>query len=156
MEHIERPDEALKIVRRNLSKNGFVFVVFPPYYSPYGAHQQILPRKTIGPVPYNKLPYLQLLPKSWFLRLISGDSAANREVERLSGIRLTANRFEKAVDAAGLTVREKTLFLSRPTFALRYGIPVIGAGPLGKLPVLRDLIVTGAYYLLEKADAPRA
>ena len=63
MEHIERPNEALEIVCRHLNKNGLIFVAFPPYYSPYGAHQQILPRKTIGSVPYNKLPYLQLLPQ---------------------------------------------------------------------------------------------
>jgi SAM-dependent methyltransferase len=152
MEHLDRPADALRVVRDHLSENGLVFVVFPPYCSPYGAHQQIIPRKTIGPVPYNKLPYLQLLPKSWFLRLISGGSAANREVERLNGIRLTIRRFEKAVETAGLAVRAKKLFLSRPTFALRYGLPVMGAGWLGKLPGLKEVMVTAAYYLLGRVD----
>lgn len=155
MEHLERPDKALGIVRGHLSEDGLVFVVFPPYYSPYGAHQQILPRKTIGPVPYNKLPYIQLLPKPWFLELVSGNSAANEEVRRLSNIRLTTGRFEKAVEMAGFAVKEKRLFLSRPTFALRYGAPVINAGLLGKLPLLREMLVTGAYYLLEQAGAAR-
>ncbi len=154
MEHLESPEDALGIVRRRLSENGLVFVVFPPYYSAYGAHQQILPRKSIGPLSYNKLPFIQLLPRSWFLRLISGDSGANREVERLSGIRLTIRRFERAVGAAGFAVRAKALYLSRPTFALRYGLPVVGAGPFGKLPGLNEVLVTGAYYLLEQANVP--
>lgn len=155
MEHIDRPELALGIVRERLSKNGFVFVVFPPYYSAYGAHQQILPRKSIGPLPYNKLPFIQLLPRRWFLRLAAGDTAANREVARLSGIRLTIRRFERAVGGAGLRVRAKKLFLSRPTFSLRYGVPAVDAGLLGRVPGVGELLVTGAYYLLERANTAR-
>lgn len=148
MEHLEDPVNALKIVKQHLSQDGVVFVVFPPYYSPYGAHQQILPRKTIAGIPYNKLPYLQLLPKAWFLRIVAGDSTANEEVARLSDVRLTIGRFESSVRAAGLQIRERKTYLSRPTFALRYGLPVVPAGFLGKIPLLRELCVTAAYYLL--------
>ncbi|UCG53175.1 MAG: class I SAM-dependent methyltransferase [Candidatus Latescibacterota bacterium] len=148
VEHLERPDEALRIVQRHLRVNGVVFVVFPPYYSPYGAHQQILPRSKMGFIPFNKLPYVQLLPSRWFLALTRGDTPANREVERLSRIRLTISRFEKCAKAAGFNVVKKRMFLSRPTFALRYGIPVIGSGVLGRIPGVNEVLVTGAYYLL--------
>jgi 2-polyprenyl-3-methyl-5-hydroxy-6-metoxy-1,4-benzoquinol methylase len=74
MEHLEGPHKALDIVKRYLSPGGVVFIVFPPYFSPYGAHQQILPGKTIAKIPYNKLPYLQLLPKPWFLRLVKASA----------------------------------------------------------------------------------
>ena len=83
MEHLEEPARALQIVARHLSSDGLVFVVFPPYYSPYGAHQQILPRKKLGFLPYNKLPYVQLLPDRSFSAIIRGDAPANREVARL-------------------------------------------------------------------------
>ncbi|MEJ2719970.1 MAG: methyltransferase domain-containing protein [bacterium] len=154
MEHLDRPERALGIVRERLSGNGVVFVVFPPYCSAYGAHQQILPRKSIGPLPYNKLPFIQLLPRRWFLSLTAGDTAPNREVARLSGIRLTIRRFERAVGRSGLAVKAKKFFLSRPTFSLRYGVPALGAGPLANVPGLRELLVTGAYYLLERVDVP--
>ncbi|UCH85457.1 MAG: methyltransferase domain-containing protein [Candidatus Latescibacterota bacterium] len=155
IEHIENPERALAIVRNHLSTDGLVYVVFPPYYSPYGAHQQILPRKTLGPLPYNKLPYIQLLPSSLFLKLVSGESEANREVVRLSRIRLTIRGFERVAKTAGFVIRERRFFVSRPTFALRYGAPVIGAGLFGKVPLLREVLVTGAYFLLERADARR-
>jgi 2-polyprenyl-3-methyl-5-hydroxy-6-metoxy-1,4-benzoquinol methylase len=148
MEHLEDPVEALKIAKQHLSQEGVVFVVFPPYYSPYGAHQQILPRKTIAGIPYNKLPFLQLLPKSWFLPIVAGDAASNKEVARLSDVRLTIGGFERSVRAAGLRIRERNTYLSRPTFALRYGLPVVPAGFLGRIPLLRELWVTAAYYLL--------
>ncbi len=155
MEHLDDPAEALRIVGRSLAPNGTVFVVFPPYYSPYGAHQQILPRKKALFVPYNKLPYLQLLPRGLFLSVVKGESPANREVERLSGIRLTIRGFERCARTAGFTVRSKRMFLSRPSFALRYGLPVIGASVLGRIPIVNEVAVTAAYYLLVRDTEKR-
>ncbi|MFQ5512247.1 MAG: class I SAM-dependent methyltransferase [Candidatus Krumholzibacteriia bacterium] len=153
MEHLAEPVRVLDIVREHLTPSGRVFVVFPPYYSPYGAHQQLLPRTTLVRIPYNKLPYLQLLPDPWFLPVTKGDSGAHREVKRLRSIRLTIRGFEKHVREAGFRVTRKRFYLSRPSFALRYGAPVIGAGPLGRVPFLNEVLVTAAYYLLEADES---
>lgn len=149
MEHLEDPRRALRTVANYLTDGGVVFVVFPPYYSPYGAHQQILPRRKIGPVPYNKLPYIQLLPDPWFDAIVRGDTTANEEVRRLRKIRLTIRKFGKAVEEAGLDVRARRMYLTRPSFALRYGIKTMRASIIGEVPVLNELLVTAAYYLLE-------
>jgi SAM-dependent methyltransferase len=156
MEHLESPAKALSIARRFLAPGGVVLVVFPPYYSPYGAHQQILPRKKFLFVPYNKLPYLHWLPEPLFLRLVRGGAAPAREVARLSGIRLTIRKFEREARSAGFVVRRRTLYLSRPSFSLRYGLPVVEAGILGRAPLLAEAVVTAAHYLLspEKKTAP--
>ena len=154
MEHLESPATALGIARRFLAPGGVVLVVFPPYYSPYGGHQQILPRKKFLFVPYNKLPYLQWIPKPLFLRLVRGDAPPNREVARLNGIRLTISKFEREMSRAGFVARGKTLYLSRPSFALRYGLPVVEAGILGRVPFAAEALVSAAHYLL--APAPGA
>jgi SAM-dependent methyltransferase len=158
MEHLESPATALAIVRRSLAPGGAVLVVFPPYYSPYGGHQQILPRKKFLFVPYNKLPYLQWLPKPVFLRIVGGDAPSNREVARLNGIRLTIRKFEREARSAGYDARRRTLYLSRPSFSLRYGLPVVEAGILGRIPLLAEAAVTAAHYLLspEKKTAPES
>jgi SAM-dependent methyltransferase len=148
MEHIESPSAVLRIAGRFLSPSGVILVVFPPYYSPYGGHQQILPRKRFLFVPYNKLPYLQLLPRRVFLRLARGDGPSHREVVRLSSIRLTIRKFEGEIRRAGFEAREKKTYLSRPSFALRYGLPVIESGILGRIPVISEVAVTAAYYLV--------
>lgn len=150
VEHLASAADALQIIGRHLSEGGRLYVVFPPYYSPYGAHQQILPRKRLGPLPYNKLPWVQLLPERWFRALARGDSPQNAEVERLRGIRLTIGKFERAVKESGFEVERRKLYLSRPTFALRYGFPVLGAPLIGRVPILRELFVTAAYYLLRR------
>ncbi len=154
MEHLDDPARALRVVRPFLSPEGRVFVVFPPYFSPYGAHQQILPRKTLLFLPYNKLPYLQLLPRRMFLAAVRGSGEAGEEVTRLAGIRLTMRKFERSAGDAGFVVIKKRRFLSRPSFALRYGLPVIGASFVGKIPWLNEIVVTAAYYLLAPAIGP--
>ncbi len=150
IEHIAEPVAALRILKNILSPNGNLFIVFPPYYSPFGAHQQILPRKKKFMVPYNKLPFIQLLPNPIFLSVVKGETSSHREVARLRGIRLTIRKFEGAVRQAALSVRGRKFYLSRPTFTLRYGAPVVVASFLGAIPLLRELTVTAAYYLLEK------
>jgi len=152
MEHLESPAAVLRTARRFLSPAGVVLVVFPPYYSPYGAHQQILPKKKFMLIPYNKLPYIQLLPKRMFLRLVRGEGPSNEEVARLSAIRLTVRKFEREVREAGFVARERRPYLSRPSFALRYGFPVIDAGVLGRLPIIAEAAVTAVYYLLASAQ----
>jgi SAM-dependent methyltransferase len=151
IEHLDDTARALRIACENLAKGGLVFVVFPPYYSPYGAHQQILPRKRLLFLPYNKLPYIQLLPRRMFESLVRGEGPPHGEVRRLSAIRLTIGRFERCVREAGLVAVRKRMFLTRPSFALRYGVPVVGASVAGAIPLLRELFVTAAYYLLARA-----
>lgn len=150
IEHIAEPRRVLENIGNNLREGGVAFIVFPPYYSPYGAHQQILPAKKFLRIPYNKLPFLQLLPDRIFSRIASGDDSQSREVRRLRGIRLTIGGFESAVDGAGFHISHRRWYLSRPTFTLRYGLPVIEASLLGRIPGVRELAVTAAYYLLER------
>jgi SAM-dependent methyltransferase len=149
IEHIEKPLEALRNVRTSMKEDGVFFLVFPPYYSPFGAHQQILPRRKFFFIPYSRLPFVQLLPDKVFGVLTMGEDAHSAEVRRLRGIRLTIRKFEKHAATAGFRVRRRKFYLSRPTFSIRYGLPVIESRIIGRIPVVRELFVTGAYYLLE-------
>ena len=150
VEHLPDLVKALSLLKSQLSGEGILFIVFPPYYSPYGGHQQILPRRKFGPIPVNKLPYVQLLPDRLFFSLIKGDGPAHREVRSLRDIRLTLRKFEAQAQAAGLTIGQSKHYLSRPTFNLRYGLPVVGASLIGRVPLLKELMVTAGYYLLKK------
>jgi SAM-dependent methyltransferase len=149
IEHIAEPRRVLENIGNNLSGGGAALIVFPPYYSPFGGHQQIVPAKRFLRIPYNKLPFLQHLPGKVFSRIVNGNDSQSREVRRLRGIRLTIGAFESAASAAGFRIRRRKWYLSRPTFTLRYGLPVIEASFLGRIPGVRELAVTAAYYLLE-------
>jgi len=150
VEHLECLKAALDNVNSILSTHGAVFVVFPPYYSPSGAHQQILPRKKFGFIPYNKLPYIQLLPDALFNAITAGETGPHRDVASLRDIRLTLGKFEKQVGESNLRISKRKFYLLRPTYKLRYGVPVVSAGALGRIPLIRELFITAGYYLLEK------
>ncbi len=150
VEHIEPLKDVLETLRDALAPDGAIFAVFPPYWSPFGAHQQILPRRTILGVAWNKAPWIHLLPDALFMRVASGDSPAAREVRRLRGIRLTLRRFERLAREARLDVAAVRHYLLRPSFGLRYGAPVLEAGWLGKVPGIREIAVTAGYYLLRR------
>jgi hypothetical protein len=62
--------------------------------------------------------------------------------------RLTIAGVERRAARHGLAVRRARRYLLRPSFRLRYGTPVVGAGVLGRLPLLREILVTGSWELL--------
>src|SRR5439155_20263671 len=64
MEHLEDTERSLRNVMEFLRPGGYLYVVFPPYYSPYGGHQHALANL------WGKLPFIQFLPDALFKPLI--------------------------------------------------------------------------------------
>jgi len=125
LEHTGRKADVLANARQNLASDGRIFVSFPPYWSPYGGHQQSELRGW-----WRFLPWLHRHPQ---LRHI-----------RETG--LTMRHFESLARDCGLRVVKKRSFLVRPFVAVRYGLPVVG-GRGG------ELFTGGAWYLLaEEGD----
>ena len=52
--------------------------------------------------------------------------------------------------APGLELVDRDLFLVRPEYTVRYGMAARGAGPLGRIPLVRELAVNGAFYLARR------
>jgi 2-polyprenyl-3-methyl-5-hydroxy-6-metoxy-1,4-benzoquinol methylase len=117
-----------------LRGGGHALVSFPPYWSPYGAHQQ----SELRPHRLRFLPYLHGHPA-------------------LAGIRrtrMTVAAFERVAREAGFRVLARRLYVARPSATLRYGIPTI-VFPLPWLAGVREVVCTGATYVLERDGGPR-
>jgi SAM-dependent methyltransferase len=124
-------------------KDGRLFVSFPPWYSPFGGHQAGWPVLTY-------LPWVHLWPKSALRRL-----APSRYLEFIQGElnQISISAFEQCVHRSGLEIEHRALFLLRPEYATRYGVPTILQIPFLKYaPLLRELLTTGAYYLLRLSN----
>ena len=63
--------------------------------------------------------------------------------------KLTIGRFERTLQKVGWHIREREAFLIRPSIAKRLGLPVVKGNLVAKLPLVRDLFITGIEYLLE-------
>lgn len=121
IEHLDNTAKALAIARQLLVPGGSALVTFPPYYSPFGGHQHLL--QTI----LGKVPWVHLVPKpvfEWMIRQ-STRAADREEVRRLRNIRLTIHRFESAARHVGLVIARKILYLLRPVFRYKFGLPAV-------------------------------
>ncbi len=144
IEHVEALDRALGVLARLLAPGGHVLFTFPPYASPFGAHQQLLSR------PILKLPWIQHVPGFLGLaRRLDPDHSA--EVLHLGRCRLGRRRMRAAIASSPLTLVDETAFVLRPAFRYRYRVPVVRAGLLGRLPGLGELLTTGAWFLATRA-----
>ncbi len=142
VEHLPDLEGVLRGLRRVLRPDGHLLVAFPPYYSPFGLHQQLL-----RGAPLRWLPWASLLPPRLLRRWI-GRGPFNGEVRELLECRLSLRRFAAACARAGYGERRRQAYLVRPAHALRFGLPVIPAGPLARVPGLREVLVSGVVVLL--------
>jgi hypothetical protein len=94
---------------------------------------------------------VQLLP--FFMNLLRWGEpieGKRREVASIRDCSCTLGRFEASVARSKLEVELARHYLVRPIFQLRYGMPVVRASTLARIPGVRELVTTGAWYLLRR------
>ena len=146
IEHLEQTELSLRHVMDFMKPGGYLYVVFPPYYSPFGAHQHLLGNTM------SKLPFIQLLPDSLFTKSYRNARLQIdvEEVSMLRGIRLTISKMRRAIKNALLVLIDEQLYFIRPVFKLKFGLPPIKANFIKHIPVIRELMALEASYLLRK------
>jgi len=144
IEHLDDTELALRKIREFIKPNGYLYVTFPPYYSPFGGHQHNLMNF------WGKLPYIHYLPDGLFNKLISsGREADIDEVKRLRNIRMTARKFINAAENTGFEVFRKDYYLLRPVFKMKFGLPAIKITALSGLPLVKEFLSLEASYILK-------
>jgi SAM-dependent methyltransferase len=146
IEHLEQTELSLRHVMDFMKPGGWLYVVFPPYYSPFGAHQHLLGNTM------SKLPFIQLLPDKFFTKAYNNARLQIdvEEVSMLRGIRLTVSKMRRAIKNALLELVDEQLYFLRPVFKLKFGLPPVKANFLRRIPVLRELAALEASFLLRK------
>ena len=120
-------------------------ITFPPFYSPFGLHQQTLLKSSL-----RKLPYLSLLSDtllSPLLNLFKEDKKTINNLLEIRDSRMTIYAFNQLINEIGLTISKEEYFLIRPSHEIRYGWKM---KKFNKKPLkgLRELITLGTCYLL--------
>ncbi len=149
IEHIPwaRKADFLKSAAGFMAEGGRLLVTFPPYYSPFGLHQQTLLKSRL-----RKIPGLSLLPQPALdlLMGLAGEPPPSRDaIEELRRCRMTISGFIALSKKLGLQILEEERYLFSPSHEIRYGWKT-RRSPFGNLPALRELFVMGTEYLLSK------
>jgi 2-polyprenyl-3-methyl-5-hydroxy-6-metoxy-1,4-benzoquinol methylase len=146
IEHLRDKKIAFDNIDKLLNKGGYLFVSFPPKFSPFAGHQQI------GSSFMKAIPYLHILPAG-FLKIAANtlhekqDYIDEIKLHFSTGCRIS--EFEKLYKGKGFSVLTEEFFLFRPIYAIRFGLPTIG---LPNIPFFREFISFGCETLLKKND----
>jgi SAM-dependent methyltransferase len=149
IEHTRNPVAILEKARTCLAHGGRIFVSFPPYYSPFGGHQQ----EAGNGIRF--VPFIHYVPDRLFYALtrfrdtpyMSAEST-QADIRSVRQTRLTLSKAERGFDRAGLHIETQEFFLFRPEFQIRYGLSSRSVPLVHRVPMVREITTLGAYYLL--------
>ncbi|MAV64260.1 MAG: hypothetical protein CMG00_03605 [Candidatus Marinimicrobia bacterium] len=147
IEHIHKKDTEffMKEVASFLRPEGEVLITFPPYFSPFGLHQQTIMKSFL-----RYIPFLSLLPKSVLKKVVNQFESENvwDKIEEIIDSGMTISNFKKILKKTGLSIYKKRFFSVRPSHEIRYGIKTLRS-PFGYFPVFRELLILGTCYILK-------
>jgi len=144
IEHIHDQPRLIGWMKNYLSAGGVIFFGFPPWYMPYGGHQQMCISWM------KKIPWIHLLPKSiygWLLRM-NKESADDLLEVKDTGISI--ERFERICNEQGYKIENKTHYLLNPIYEWKFGWKARKQiGLIKAIPFIRNFFTTCVYYLIK-------
>ncbi len=144
IEHVPNKYAAFKNLEALTKEEGYLFISFPPKRSPFAGHQQIA--KSF----LKMVPYLHILPR-YILRPLAKQFGEKEdyidEIKLHFSTGMVIDHFETLFALNLFKTIKKDLFLFRPIYAYRFGLPTI---KLPNIPIIREYISFGCETLLRK------
>jgi len=149
IEHIPDQPRIMEQLKQYLREDGKIFFGFPPWYMPFGGHQQLSRNKILS-----KLPYYHLLPMPLYkgmLRLFGEQREVIQGLVEVKETGISMERFERICKRLSLRIDLRTIFFLNPIYQYKFGWkPRRQARLLQHVPYLRDFLSTCVYYLIGK------
>lgn len=144
IEHITEKNKAFTNMKKLLKVGGYIFITFPPLYSPFAGHQQN------GRTLIAKTPYIHLLPNiifKFFAKTLNETTSVTDDIifNRANG--LSIKSFFSICEKHNLDVFDFNLFLIRPVFQIRFGLR---PRKFPDMPFMRELFSMGCETILKK------
>jgi len=156
LEHCGDPGKMLKRISTLLRPNGFVYITYTPYLSPFGGHQHN------GSGFFSNAPFIHVLPETPFLWLIKPRGNLYKEsahlVNDLKQIRetwLTTGKVKSLCKEVGLNVNSSRAYLVRPDYKYKFGLSEIPHPSFLPVNTVTDIFCTCVEMLLSPAGASR-
>ncbi|MFT5725498.1 MAG: SAM-dependent methyltransferase [Bacteroidia bacterium] len=145
IEHIHDQEKIMVRLKAFLAPGGVIFFGFPPWYMPYGGHQQGAKSK-FG----SKLPFYHILPTflyKWMLKLFGESEHMIEGLLEIKETGISIERFERITKSAGFKIDQSTFYLFNPIYKYKFGVkPRKQLGLINYIPFLRNFVTTCAYY----------
>jgi SAM-dependent methyltransferase len=145
IEHIPNQEAFIPHLKKLLAPSGQIFFGFPPWQMPFGGHQQLALNKWTS-----KLPYYHLLPNFLYtgiLKLGGETSGKIGELLEIKSTRISIERFERIVKAAGLNIKNNRHYLINPIYKYKFGLNArVQFAFVKAIPFVRNFLTTCVYY----------
>lgn len=144
IEHIHDQSKLIVQMKKFLKTNGVIFFGFPPWYMPFGGHQQIC-RSRIS-----RLPYIHLLPRFMYKWILKNRKENVEEMMEIRDTGISIERFEKICKRKGYQLVHNRHYLINPIYEWKFGWKPKTQGSLIKaIPYIRDFFTTCVYYIIK-------
>ncbi|VAX15450.1 3-demethylubiquinone-9 3-methyltransferase [hydrothermal vent metagenome] len=147
IEHIHDQEKFMSYVKKYLKPGAKFFLAFPPWYNPFGGHQQICKNKILS-----VMPYYHILPRSIYSGILK---SFNEEQERIEGLLeiketgITIERFQKILADNNYKIDKKTFYFINPNYEIKFGVkPRKQLGLISSIPGFRNFVTTSCYYIV--------
>lgn len=145
IEHVPEQQKFIIYLKKFLKPGGQIFFGFPPWYMPFGGHQQVCRKKWAS-----VLPYYHILPRFIYkgiLKMAGEHELVIQELLEVKDTQITIERFERIIKRSGLKVLHKQHYLINPIYKYKFGLnPRKQFAPLSWIPYFRDFVTTCVYY----------
>ena len=145
IEHVHGQEQFIPYLKELLKPGGQIFFGFPPWYMPFGGHQQTAQKKLTS-----VLPYYHILPRPVYkgiLKMAGEDPNIIADLMEIKDTQITIERFERIVKKSGLKILNKQHYLINPIYKYKFGLkPRKQWEPITWLPYVRDFLTTCVYY----------
>ncbi|MBW8332769.1 MAG: class I SAM-dependent methyltransferase [Prolixibacteraceae bacterium] len=149
LEHIHGQEKFMKFVKKFLKSDGKFFLGFPPWYNPFGGHQQMCDSKFLS-----KIPYFHILPKFMyrFILKVFGESDAKiRGLLEVKDTGITIERFQRILKQEQYLINKRSFYFINPNYEVKFGLKPRKAWKLITIiPIIRNFFITTNYYLISK------
>lgn len=147
IEHIPEQERFIHVLKSFLKPGGRVFFGFPPWYMPFGGHQQMIKHKWLS-----KMPWFHLLPMPWYAAILKGFKEPEHVVNELISIKKTGistRRFLKILRLENYRVLTRKWWFLNPIYKYKFNKGPVGPLPLlSSIPVVKDVTHTCAYFVV--------
>lgn len=141
IEHI--PDQArfMAQLKQFLKPGGKVFFAYPPWWMPFGGHQQVCKSKLLS-----KLPWFHLLPMGLyvaFLRMMGEGEPTIKELREIKETGIISEQIHAIIRNLNYQVIRETFWLINPIYVRKFNLKPLKA--LIAIPYLRNIYCTAHY-----------
>ena len=144
IEHIHDQAKLIGWMKNFLNPGGIVFFGFPPWYMPFGGHQQICKSKI------SRLPYIHLLPRFMYRALLKNRKENVEEMMEIRDTGISIERFEKICKKEGYRLFHLRHYLLNPIYEWKFGWkPRRQSVIIKAIPFVRNFFTTCVYYIIQ-------